>query len=285
MEIFEDPSMRYAQIILINKGLNKYNNFKITTIMRKEIESIFKNNEFGQLRVFVDTNGKTWIAGVDVAKALGFKNPSNAVKNHCRQSKTIKHRLNSRLNNGKYDLIFIEETNFYRLVIKSTLPSAEKFQDWVVEEILPSLRETGQYSMVEEKPAIQNNQNNLEEINKALGNKVNHLINRNKLLAEDLIKYRLYCLDEIAEEFGIKITTLEAILEDRGFDLESVAYVKSGAKYVDNEGKGMVKDIVNGLGRKEAEVPDVEEAFVNLVAFHYPSDYDEDLYPLDALPF
>lgn len=253
--------------------------------MRKEIESIFKNNEFGQLRVFVDTNGKTWIAGVDVAKALGFKNPSNAVKNHCKPNRTIKHRLNSRLNNGKYDLTFIEESNFYRLVIKSTLPSAEKFQDWVVEDVLPSLRETGKYEIKEEKLTIQNNQNNLEEINKALGNKVDHLINRNRLLAEDLIKYRLYCLEEIAEEFGIKTTTLEAILEDRGFDLESVAYIKSGVKYVDNEGRGIIKDVVNGLGRKEERVQDVKEAFVNLVAFHHPSEYDADLYPLDLLPF
>lgn len=251
--------------------------------MRKELESIFKNNEFGQLRTFVDLEGKPWIAGVDVAKALGFKNPSNAVKNHCKQNKTIKHRLNSRLNNGSYDIIFIEESNFYRLVIKSTLPSAEKFQDWVVEEILPSLRESGQYSMVEERPATQNNQNNLEL--EALSNKVNHLINRNRLLAEDLIKYRLYCLEEIAEEFGIKTTTLEAILEDRGFDLESVAYIKSGVKYVDNEGRGIIKDVVNGLGRKEERVQDVKEAFVNLVAFHHPSEYDADLYPLDALPF
>lgn len=253
--------------------------------MRKEIESIFKSNEFGQLRTFIDTNGKAWMAGVDVAKALGYRNPSNAVKAHCKQSKTIKHRLNSRLNNGKYDLTFIEESNFYRLIIKSTLPSAEKFQDWVVEDVLPSLRETGQYSTVEEKPTIQNDQNSLEEVNKALGNKVNHLINRNQLLAQDLIKYRLYGLDEIAEEFGIKTTTLEAILDDRGFDLENVAYIRSGVKYVDNEEKGMVKDVVNGLGRKEGSIQDTEEAFVNLVAFHYPSDYDEDLYQLDLLPF
>lgn len=253
--------------------------------MRKELESIFKNNEFGQLRTFVDLEGKPWIAGVDVARALGYKNPTNAIKTHCKQNRTLKHRMNHRLSSGNYEIIFIEESNFYRLVIKSTLPSAEKFQDWVVEEVLPSLRETGKYEIKEEKSAIQNNQNSLEEINKALGNKVNHLINRNKLIAEDLIKYRLYCFDEIAEEFGIKTTTLEAILEDRGFDLENVAYVKSGVKYVDNEGKGIVKDIVNSLGRKEAEVQDVEEAFVNLVAFHYPSDYDEDLYPLDVLPF
>lgn len=253
--------------------------------MRRELESIFKNNEFGQLRTFVDLEGKPWIAGVDVARALGYKNPTNAVKTHCKSNRTIKYKMNNRLGSGNYEIIFIEESNFYRLVVKSTLPSAEKFQDWIVEEVLPSLRETGKYEIKEEKPATQNNQKNLEEINKALGSKVNHLINRNRLLAEDLIKYRLYCLDEIAEEFGIKTTTLEAILEDKEFDLESVVYVKSGVKYVDNKGRGIIKDVVNGLGRKEENVQDVKEAFVNLVAFHHPSEYDADLYPLDLLPF
>ena len=230
--------------------------------MRRELESIFKNNEFGQLRTFVDLEGKPWIAGVDVARALGFQNPSNAVKAHCKSNRTIKHRMNNRLSNGSYEITFIEESNFYRLVIKSTLPSAEKFQDWVVEDALPSLRETGKYEIKEEVSTVQNNQNNLEEINKALGNKVNHLINRNKLLAEDLIKYRLYCLDEIAEEFGIKTTTLEAILEDKGYDLESIVYVKSGVKYVDYEGRCMVRGIVYGLFR------DLEERLINFINSH-----------------
>lgn len=49
---------------------------------------------------------------------------------------------------------------------------------------------------------------------------------------------------------------------------------------------GIIKDVVNGLGRsKEENVQDVKEAFVNLVAFHHPSEYDADLYPLDSLPF
>lgn len=246
-----------------------------------EKDFIFNNEEFGELRTFIDANGRLWIAGIDVARALGYKNPTNAVKAHCIRDKIVKRRLNSESNNGNYELNFIESTNFCRLVIKSNLPSAERFKNWVVEEVLPSLRETGKYEIREEKPTIQNNQNNLE----ALRNKVDHLINRNRLLAEDLIKYRLHSLDEIAKEFGIRTTTLEAILEARGFDLESVAYIRSGVKYVDNEGRGIIKGIVNGLGRKEERAQDVKEAFVNLVAFHHPSEYDADLYPLDALPF
>lgn len=225
-------------------------------------EFIFNNEEFGELRTFIDQNGRLWIAGIDVARALGYKNPSNAVRNHCNKDRIVKRKLSSELSNGAYELSFIDSSNFCRLVVKSKLPSAEKFEDWVVEEVLPSLRESRQYSKVEEKPAIQNNQNSLEKINKALVNKVNYLINQNQLLTEELIKCRLYSLDEIAKEFGIRATTLEAMLEDRGYDLESIVYVKSGVKYVDSKGKGMVKGIVYGLFQ------DLEERLINLITSH-----------------
>lgn len=225
----------------------------------EEIERgfIFNNEEFGELRTFIDQNGRLWIAGIDVARALGYKNPSNAIRNHCNKDRIVKRRLNSESNNGNYELSFIDSANFCRLVVKSKLPSAEKFEDWVVEDVLPLLRETGKYPIVEEK------QTNLEEINKALGNKVNYLINQNQLLTEELIKCRLYSLDEIAKEFGIRATTLEAMLEDRGYDLESIVYVKSGVKYVDIKGKGMVKGIVYGLFQ------DLEERLINLITFPF----------------
>lgn len=225
-------------------------------------EFIFNNEEFGELRTFIDQNGRLWIAGIDVARALGYKNPSNAVRNHCNKDRIVKRKLSSELSNGVYELSFIDSANFCRLVVKSKLPSAEKFEDWVVEEVLPSLRESRQYSKVEEKSAIQNNQNSLEEINKALVNKVNYLTNQNQLLAEELTKCRLYSLDEIAKEFGIRATTLEAMLEDKGYDLESIVYVKSGVKYVDSKGKGMVKKIVYGLFQ------DAKETLINLITSH-----------------
>jgi putative prophage antirepressor len=226
-------------------------------------EFIFNNEEFGELRTFIDQNGRLWIAGIDVARALGYKNPSNAVRNHCNKDRIVKRKLSSELSNGAYELSFIDSANFCRLVVKSKLPSAEKFEDWVVEEVLPSLRESRQYSKVEEKSAIQNNQNSLEEINKALVNKVNYLTNQNQLLAEELTKCRLYSLDEIAKEFGIRATTLEAMLEDKGYDLESIVYVKSGVKYVDSKGKGMVKKIVYGLFQ------DAKETLINLITSHF----------------
>lgn len=222
-------------------------------------EFIFNNEEFGELRTFIDQNGRLWIAGIDVARALGYKNPSNAVRNHCNKDRIVKRKLSSELSNGTYELSFIDSANFCRLVVKSKLPSAEKFEDWVVEEVLPSLRESRQYSKVEEKSAIQNNHNSLEEINKALVNKLNYLTNQNQLLAEELTKCRLYSLDEIAKEFGIRATTLEAMLEDKGYDLESIVYVKSGVKYVDSKGKGMVKKIVYGLFQ------DAKETLINLI--------------------
>ena len=256
--------------------------------MRKEIESIFKNNEFGQLRVFVDTNGKTWIAGVDVAKALGFKNPSNAVKNHCKPNRTIKHRLNSRLNNGKYDLTFIEESNFYRLVIKSTLPSAEKFQDWVVEDVLPSLRETGKYEIKEEV----SEEEKLETIKGTAkeDSQVSYLI---KLLEEkdkELIKAKqsaslsnsgLIGFMMFSAKMGYRPDTLRRMLEDRNFDLDKYAYRRDdlGEVFLDNY---TAREIVESIGRSfsdfiennpEYRRPTNDETLARLIA------------PLDPLPF
>lgn len=255
--------------------------------MRKEIESIFKNNEFGQLRVFVDANGKTWIAGVDVAKALGFKNPSNAVKNHCKPNRTIKHRLNSRLNNGKYDLTFIEESNFYRLVIKSTLPSAEKFQDWVVEEVLPSLRETGKYEIKEEI----SEEEKLETIRGTAkeDSQVSYLI---KLLEEkdkELIKAKqaaslvnsgLTGFTTFSAKMGYRPDTLRRMLEDCNFDLDKYVYRRDDLDdvFLDNY---TAREIVESIGRSFSDFiennPEYarpnNETFARLIA------------PLDLLPF
>lgn len=223
--------------------------------MRKELESIFKNNEFGQLRTFVDLEGKPWIAGVDVARALGYKNPTNAIKTHCKQNRTLKHRMNHRLSSGNYEIIFIEESNFYRLVIKSTLPSAEKFQDWVVEDVLPSLRETGKYEIKEEV----SEEEKLETIKGTAkeDSQVSYLI---KLLEEkdkELIKAKqaaslvnsgLIGFTMFSTKMGYRPDTLRRMLEDRNFDLDKCVYRRDDLDdvFLDNY---TAREIVESIGR------------------------------------
>lgn len=105
---------------------------------------IFENSEFGTVRT-VQFEGKTYFVANDVAKALGYKRPADAVTAHCKGS--VKHRYLT--DGGEQELKFIPEGDIYRLVIKSQLPSAEKFESWVFDEVLPSIRKHGVYAVDE----------------------------------------------------------------------------------------------------------------------------------------
>lgn len=104
-----------------------------------EIE-IFKNEEFGEIRTIL-IDGKPYFCANDVAKALGYAKPNNAVSTHCRA--TLKQGIP--ISRKIQDVNFISEGDVYRLIIKSKLPSAEKFESWVFDEVLPTIRKTGGY--------------------------------------------------------------------------------------------------------------------------------------------
>lgn len=109
---------------------------------------LFKHENFGEIRVFVNEDGNPWFIGVDVAKALGYSRPGGAVVRHCKSGGTLKQRIVNSNGVGSNEFTLINESNLYRLVLRSKLDKAEEFQDWVVEEVLPSIRKTGSYSKV-----------------------------------------------------------------------------------------------------------------------------------------
>ena len=102
---------------------------------------IFNSEEFGEIRT-VEIDGKPYFAGTDVAKALGYKDTVNALKQHCRG--VVKHHLTDSLGRNQ-EASFITEGDLYRLIMKSKLPSAEKFEAWVMDEVLPTIHRTGSY--------------------------------------------------------------------------------------------------------------------------------------------
>jgi len=108
--------------------------------MGNEIQ-IFNNPEFGAIRT-LDIEGKTYFVGGDVAKALGYARPADAISAHCKGS--VKHRVPTK--GGKQEVKIIPEGDLYRLITHSELPAAEKFESWVFDEVLPSIRKTGMYS-------------------------------------------------------------------------------------------------------------------------------------------
>ena len=109
------------------------------------------------VRVITLDNGEVLFVASDVAKCLGYLRPSDAVAQHCKKYKSlididsVKHRI-EQIQQLDQKTKLIPESDVYRLVMRSKLESAESFQDWVVEEVLPSIRKTGKYEL---KPADQ----------------------------------------------------------------------------------------------------------------------------------
>lgn len=101
---------------------------------------IFNSEEFGQVRT-MEINGKPYFVANDVARALGYKRPADAVTAHCKGS--VKHRYLT--DGGEQELKVIPEGDIYRLTVRSKLPSAEKFEKWVFDEVVPSIRTNGGY--------------------------------------------------------------------------------------------------------------------------------------------
>lgn len=106
---------------------------------------IFNNSEFGQIRT-VEVEGKIYFVASDVAKALGYARPADAVTQHCRY--TVKHSIPHPQNIEKHiEVNVIPEGDMYRLITHSKLESAERFESWIFDEVLPTLRKTGYYEM------------------------------------------------------------------------------------------------------------------------------------------
>lgn len=104
---------------------------------------IFESEEFGQVRT-ITVGEKVLFCGSDVAKALGYSNPRDALIRHCRC--VVKHDAPHPQNPAKsMELAFIPESDIYRLIVSSKLPAVEKFEHWVFEDVLPTIRKHGIY--------------------------------------------------------------------------------------------------------------------------------------------
>lgn len=103
----------------------------------------FEHPVFGSVRVTI-VDGVPWFYATDVASALGYENPGNAINTHCKKTCKIS-QLPETGNRPPVFVNIIPESDVYRLVMRSRLSGAERFQDWVCEDVLPSIRKTGSY--------------------------------------------------------------------------------------------------------------------------------------------
>lgn len=112
---------------------------------------IFENTEFGSIRTTM-INGEVWFVGKDVATALGYSNSRKAIADHVNVEDKGVAKCDTL--GGVQNMVIINESGLYSLMLSSKLPTAKKFKRWVTTEILPSIRKTGSYNINETNPQL-----------------------------------------------------------------------------------------------------------------------------------
>lgn len=175
---------------------------------------VFKNQEFGSVRTLV-INSEPWFVGKDVTKALGYDNPSKAIRDHVEEEdkrvgvQNVTPYIIDSLGRKQHPT-FINESGLYALVFGSKLPSAKKFKRWVTSEVLPALRKTGQYQVKELSGS--------ELMAKALIEAQNVLAAKDKQIEE--MKPKALFADAVATSHtSILVGELAKILKQNGIEM------------------------------------------------------------------
>ena len=155
--------------------------------------AVFENPEFGTVRTATDEKGDPWFCAKDLCDVLGYKKSSDSVKQHVRYDDTMKRGVWVEVGMKKdgtpakrlTQMIFVNESGFYALVLGSKLATAVKFKDWVTSVVLPQIRKTGGYIPVHEGESEEETIRNAEEILRATLKKKEMLLEQQRRLIEE----------------------------------------------------------------------------------------------------
>lgn len=205
--------------------------------MNENQVTTFTNGEFGDVRTIM-IEGKPYFCAKDIATALGYSNPRASVSRHCK-GVTKRYILTE---GGNQEMSFIPEGDIYRLIIRSKLPSAEKFESWVMDEVLPQLRQTGSYSMTkqdsymiedpierakrwieeqEEKRILEKENEKLLQDTKIQQQVIGELQPKADYTDEILKSNSSMNISQIAKDYGMSAKAMNSLLHDLGVQYKS----------------------------------------------------------------
>jgi anti-repressor protein len=223
---------------------------------------VFKNKEFGQVRGKL-IDGQPYVVLTDVCKILGLNNVSQ-VKARLKKDGVITNEVIDSL--GRKQIAnFIDESNLYRVIFQSRKKEAEKFTDWVVEEVLPSIRKHGAYMTPEKIEEVLMNPDTIIQLatqlkeERALVQKQKQIIGELKPKADymdRILKNKgLVTITQIAKDYGMSGQAMNKLLNDLG-----VQYKQSGQwlLYREHHGKGYTHsetvEIIRSDGREDVKM-------------------------------
>lgn len=174
---------------------------------------IFKSESFGEVRV-AGTSEEPLFCAKDVAIALGYSDTSDAISRHCKSGEKVFCPHANGV--GGTNMIYIPEKDVYRLIMRSNLPNAEQFQDWVCDEVLPSIRKHGIYATENVIDQILNNPDFGIELLTKLKEEREARVEAEKKNAILMHVNKTYTATEIAKELGLKSAVeLNKMLESK----------------------------------------------------------------------
>ena len=217
---------------------------------------IFKHKMFGEIRTMTDEKGETFFVGTDVAKALGYKNPNDALSKHVEEEDKLVSRI--AISGQRRNVNIINESGLYSLILSSQLEQAKAFKHWVTSEVLPQIRKTGGYIPTKDAEgrqltdleilalAVKIQQKTIEEQDRA----IEALAPKAEYCDEVLDSVSCFTTTQIAKELDMTVHDLTRLLLAK-----KVMYKQSGQYmlYADLARKGYARNRTHGYYDAEGD--------------------------------